>query len=70
MVPKLLVHASATPLYYQDKNGLAECRWQSMIYTVRNWLALAELPKPFGFTLSIALQRCATIFHLSVLLLH
>jgi hypothetical protein len=39
-----------------------------MIYTVRNWLALAELPKPFGFTLSIALQRCATIFHLSVLI--
>jgi hypothetical protein len=45
----LLVHVNAAPSYHQDKNGLAERHWQTMVSTARNWLASAELPSSFWF---------------------
>jgi len=43
----LLVHVNAAPAYHQDKNGLAERHWQTMVTMARNWLASAELPSSF-----------------------
>jgi hypothetical protein len=40
----LLIHVNAAPSYRQDKNGLAECHWQTMVSMARNWLSSAELP--------------------------
>ena len=45
----LLVHVNAAPSYRQDKNGLAERHWQTLISMTRNWLASAELPSSFWF---------------------
>jgi hypothetical protein len=45
----LLVHVHAAPSYCQDKNGLAECHWQTMVTMACNWLASAELPSSFWF---------------------
>jgi hypothetical protein len=45
----LLVHVNAAPSYRQDKNGLAERHWQTMVSMARNWLASAELPSSFWF---------------------
>jgi hypothetical protein len=44
-----LVHVNAAPSYQQDKNGLAERHWQTMVSMARNWLASAELPASFWF---------------------
>ncbi len=45
----LLVHVNAAPSYCQDKNGLVERHWQTMVSMARNWLASVELPSSFQF---------------------
>jgi hypothetical protein len=45
----LLVHVNAAPSHCQDKNGLAEHHWQTIVSIARNWLASAELPSTFWF---------------------
>jgi hypothetical protein len=45
----LFIHVNAAPSYHQDKNGLVECHWQTMVTMARNWLASAELPSSFWF---------------------
>ncbi len=45
----LKIHVNAAQAYRQDKNGLAERHWQTMIAMARNWLASAELPAKFWF---------------------
>ena len=45
----LLIHVNAAPSNRQDKNGLAERHWQTMVSMARNWLASAELPSSFWF---------------------
>jgi hypothetical protein len=45
----LNIHVNAAPANCQDKNGLAEQHWQTLIAMARNWLASAELPASFGF---------------------
>ncbi len=45
----LLIHVNAEPPYYQDKNGLAECHWQTFVSMSRNWLASAGLPSSFWY---------------------
>lgn len=45
----LVVHANVAPSYHQDKNGLAECHWQTIVCMARNWSASAELPSTFWF---------------------
>jgi hypothetical protein len=35
--------------YRQDKNGLAERHWQTIVSMARNWLATAELPPSFWY---------------------
>ncbi len=54
----LLVHVNAAPSYRQDKNGLAERQWQTLISMTRNWLASAELPSSFWF---YAVRRAAEV---------
>ena len=51
----LLIHVNAAPSFRQDKNGLAERHWQTMVSMARNWLASAELPATFWFYV----VRCA-----------
>jgi hypothetical protein len=55
---QLLIHVNAAPAYRQDKNGLAERHWQTMISMARNWLASAELPSTFWY---YAVRRAAEI---------
>jgi hypothetical protein len=45
----LLVHVNAAPSYRQDKNGLAERHWQTLVNMACNWLASLELPSVFLF---------------------
>jgi hypothetical protein len=45
----LNIHVNAAPANRQDKNGLVERHWQTMVAMARNWLASAELPASFGF---------------------
>jgi hypothetical protein len=45
----MLIHVNAAPSHYQDKNGLVERHWQTMVSMARNWLASAELPSSFWF---------------------
>jgi hypothetical protein len=45
----LRVHVNAVPSYRQDKNGLAERHWQTLVCMARNWLASLELPASFWF---------------------
>ncbi len=45
----LLIHTNAAPAYHQDKNGLAERHWQTLVAMARSWLASAELPSSFWF---------------------
>jgi hypothetical protein len=45
----LWIHVNAAPANHQDKNGLVERHWQTMIAMARNWLASAELPDTFWF---------------------
>jgi hypothetical protein len=54
----LLVHVNAAPSYRQDKNGLAERHWQTMVTMARNWLASAELPQSFWY---YAVRRAAEV---------
>jgi hypothetical protein len=54
----LLIHTNAAPAYRQDKNGLAERHWQTLIAMARGWLASAELPGSFWF---YAVKRAAEI---------
>jgi hypothetical protein len=54
----LLIHVNAAPAYRQDKNGLAEWHWQTIIAMARNWLASAELPGTFWF---FAVKRAAEV---------
>jgi len=54
----LLVHVNAAPSYRQDKNGLAERHWQTLVSMARNWLASAELPSTFWF---YAVRRAAEV---------
>jgi hypothetical protein len=54
----LLIHVNAAPSNRQDKNGLAECHWQTMVSMARNWLASAELPSSFWF---YAVRRAAEV---------
>ena len=39
----LLIHVNAAPSYRQDKNGLVERHWQTMVSMARSWLSSAEL---------------------------
>ena len=39
----MLAHVNAAPPYRQDKNGLSERHWQTLVSMSRNWLASAEL---------------------------
>jgi hypothetical protein len=54
----LLIHVNAAPAYRQDKNGLVERHWQTMVSMARNWLASAELPSTFWY---YAVRRAAEI---------
>jgi hypothetical protein len=45
----LHIHVNAAPTNRQDKNGLVQRHWQTMIAMARNWLASAELPLKFWF---------------------
>ncbi len=40
---------NAAPSHRQDKNGLAERHWQTMVSMAQNWLASAKLPSTFWF---------------------
>ncbi len=55
---ELLIHVNAAPSSRQDKNGLAERHWQTMVSMARNWLASAELPSSFWF---YAVRRAAEV---------
>jgi len=52
------VHVNAAPANRQDKNGLVERHWQTMVSMARNWLASAELPSSFWF---FAVRRAAEV---------
>jgi hypothetical protein len=55
----LLVHVNAAPAHCQDKNGLAECHWQTMVSMAHNWLASTELPSSFWFyAVKCAVEKC------------
>jgi hypothetical protein len=45
----LLIHVNTAPAYRQDKNGLVERHWQTMVSMARNWLASSELPVSFWY---------------------
>jgi hypothetical protein len=45
----ILIHVNAAPSHRQDKNGLVERHWQTMVSMARNWLASAELPSFLWF---------------------
>jgi hypothetical protein len=45
----LKVHVNAAPAYHQDKNGLVERHWQTLVAMAQNWLASAELHASFWF---------------------
>jgi len=54
----LLIHVNAAPSSRQDRNGLAERHWQTMLAMARNWLASAELPSTFWY---YAIRRAAEV---------
>jgi hypothetical protein len=54
----LKIHVNAAPANRQDKNGLAERHWQTLIAMARNWLASAELTAKFWF---YAVKRAAEV---------
>jgi hypothetical protein len=45
----MLIHVNAAPSHRQDKNGLVERHWQTMVSMAWDWLASAELPSSFWF---------------------
>jgi hypothetical protein len=56
----LLIHVNAAPASRQDKNGLAERHWQTMVMMARNWLPSAELPATFWFfAIKCAAEVCS-----------
>jgi len=54
----LLIHINTAPAYHQDKNGLAEHHWQTIVAMARSWLASVELPGSFWF---YSVKRAAEI---------
>jgi hypothetical protein len=54
----LKIHVNAAPANRQDKNGLVERHWQTMVAMGRNWLASAELPAFYWF---YAVKRAAEV---------
>jgi hypothetical protein len=54
----LKIHVNAAPAHCQDKHGLVECHWQTLIAMARNWLASSELPANFWF---YAVKRAAEV---------
>jgi hypothetical protein len=54
----LRIHVNAALAHRQDRNGLAERHWQTLITMARNWLASAELPSNFWF---FAVKRAAEV---------
>jgi hypothetical protein len=54
----LQIHVNAAPANRQDRNGLAERHWQTMVAMAHGWLASAELPATFWF---YAVRRAAEI---------
>jgi hypothetical protein len=54
----MLIHVNAAPSYRQDKNGLVERHWQTLVSMARNWLASAELPGSFWY---YAVNRAAEV---------
>jgi len=62
----LLIHVNAAPSGRQDRNGLAECHWQTMVAMARNWLTSAELPTKFWyFAVKCAAEIC-NYFHMKL----
>jgi hypothetical protein len=57
----LLIHVNAAPLSPQDRNGLAERHWQTMLAMAHNWLASVELPFTFGTMLYVERLRSVII---------
>jgi hypothetical protein len=60
----LLVHVNAAPSYRQDKNGLAECHWQTLISMARYWwLGRAPLANSYfhGQKL-VSVRRTSSVF--------
>jgi hypothetical protein len=49
---------NAVPSYHQDKNGLAERHWQTMITMPRSRLTSAELPLSFWFYAAHCAEVC------------
>jgi hypothetical protein len=41
----LKIHVNAALAYHQDKNGLVERHWQTLVAMARNWLASAAPSK-------------------------
>jgi len=56
----LRIHVNAAPSHRQDKNGLAERHWQTMVCMARNWLASVELPSTFWY---YAVCRAAEVYN-------
>jgi hypothetical protein len=54
----LLIHVNAAPSSRQDRNGLVERHWQTMLAMAHNWLASAELPGTFWY---YAIRRAAEV---------
>jgi hypothetical protein len=54
----LAIHVNAAPANRQDRNGLVERHWQTMVAMARSWLASAELPAKFWF---YAVKRAAEV---------
>ena len=54
----LKIHVNAAPANRQDRNGLVERHWQTMVAMARGWLASAELPALFWY---FAVKRAAEI---------
>jgi len=54
----MLIHVNAAPPHHQDKNGLAERHWQTLVSMSRNWLASAKLPATFWY---YAVHRAAEV---------
>jgi hypothetical protein len=54
----LLVHVNAVPASRQDKNGIVERHWQTVLAMARNWLASVQLPATFWY---YAIRRAAEV---------
>jgi len=55
----MLIHVNAAPSHYQDKNGLVERHWQTMVSMAWDWLSFLL---PFGSLLFVVLQKYVIIF--------